>query len=130
MNARLEPTLETLRSFLGKSTGELPYETRNAVMWNNDNYLVTKNDVYLFNNKGILYFEYVDDVIVDVFWSASGEVYNKEDISQDITEMTGIQPGIRSMDNDEYYWDVSAESIEYYLNFHEGPTRIGVKMQQ
>lgn len=123
-----ELTMETLRSFIGKEKSEISYETQDAGMRGEENYLQTKNGVYLFGHEGSIYFEYVDDVIVNAFWFASDAVHDVDEISQSITALTGIQPGIRDMDNDEYYWDDPSENVEYYLNCHEGPTRIGVKL--
>lgn len=122
-------TIEALKVLVGKTIDEIPYETKEAVLWGEENYRETINTVELYNHEGTIWFEYVDNVIVNVFWLAGGTVHYEEidEISQVITDTIGIQPDLRYIDTDEYYWDDTSENVEYYVWFHESPITIGVK---
>ena len=124
-----ELTIKTLRSYIGKSRSEIPYDITSDItskVWHAENCYETVQNPIMYGHEGKVLFEFSGDVVNNVFWT-SETVRNDEldQIIQDIRETTGLEE--QELYIDELYWTDTSDNVQYYIKYHEGPLVIGVK---
>ncbi len=119
-------TVETLKSYIGMTRIEIPYDIDPAL---NGNGFETDKNLRMYGHKGKVFFEFENSVVINAYW-VSGDVKRDEidGIIRDISKITGLH--VQEFYEGYLQWTNTSDNIEYYSIYplHEGSsTSIGVR---